>query len=107
MENMNYEIVNFNLNKNQNVQSQFNTHRTDTMYSHFRSPSMQTQSPAPSPVSQDPTLHSTPSINQDKTPLNHRYCFQQEYSLLQKQVPGVEYGSRNGERTNLYNQRKK
>ena len=104
MENMNYEAVNFNLSKHHNDQNQFNTHRIDTMYSPFNSPSTQYQSPVPSPVSQDPTLHSMPfTINQDKTPSNHQYSFQQEYSFLQKQAPGVETASRNGERTNSYN----
>ena len=71
MENMNYEAVNFNLSKHQNDQNQFNTHRIDTMYSPFNSSSTQYQSPVPSPVSQDPTLHSMPfTINQDKTPSN-------------------------------------
>ena len=44
MENMNYEAVNFNLNKLQNVHSQFNTHRLDNMDSPFNSPPMQLQS---------------------------------------------------------------
>ena len=104
MENMNYEAVSFNLNKHQNVQSQFNTHHIDTMYTPFNSPPKQHQSPVPSPVPQDPTLHFTSFIiNQDKAPSNHQYSFQQEYSFLQKQFPGDKKASRNGQRTNSYN----
>ena len=51
---------NFNLNIHQNVQSQFNKHRIDTMYSPFNSPPTQHENPVPSPVSQDSTLDSTP-----------------------------------------------
>ena len=81
MENMNYEAFNFNLNKQQNFQSQFNNHGINTMYSSFNIPPMQHQTPVPSPVSQDPTLHSTSfTINQDKTPSKYQYSFQQEHS---------------------------
>ena len=98
---MNYETVNFSLNIHKNVQSQFNTHRIDTMCSPFNSLPTQHQTPVPSPTSQDPILHSTPfTINHDKTSSNYQHSFQQEYSFLQKQVPGVENASRNRERTN-------
>ena len=44
MENMNDEAVNFNWNKQQNVQSQFHTHHLDNMDSTINSPPMQLQS---------------------------------------------------------------
>ena len=60
----------------------------------------QHQSSVLSPASQDPTPF---TINHDKTSSNHEYNFQQEYSFLQKQVPGVENASRHSESTNSYN----
>ena len=78
------------------------------MCSPFNSPPTQHHSPVPSPVPYAPMLHSTSfTITQDKTPLNHQYSFQQEYSFAQKQAPGVENASNNGERTNSCNWGKK
>ena len=57
MENITYNAADFNFNKHQNVQNQFNTHLIDTMYNPFNSLPTQHQSSVPSPISQDQTIN--------------------------------------------------